>query len=52
VVSNFRDISTAVTELLRDLPQFQAATKAIENRAVFEIPDMLATILEKSASLN
>jgi hypothetical protein len=48
VVSNFRDIGTAVTELLRDLPRFQAAAKAIDNRAIFEIPDMLAKILEKS----
>lgn len=52
VVGNFRDISTAVTTLLRDLPRYQAAAKAIENRAVFEIPEMLETILEKSAAQN
>ena len=50
VVNNFRDISTAVTSLLRDLPRYQAAAKAIDNRAVFEIPEMLEAILEKSTS--
>jgi UDP-N-acetylglucosamine:LPS N-acetylglucosamine transferase len=46
VVSNFRDISGAVDELLRNLTRFQAAAKAIHNRAIFEIPDMLQKILE------
>lgn len=49
VVDHFRDISTAVLTLLRDLSRYQAAAKAIENRAVFEIPEMLETILERSA---
>jgi 1,2-diacylglycerol 3-beta-galactosyltransferase len=49
VVNNFRDISTAVTTLLRDLPRYQSAAKTIDNRAVFEIPEMLEAILEKSA---
>jgi UDP-N-acetylglucosamine:LPS N-acetylglucosamine transferase len=48
VVENFRGISDAATELLRDLPRYQAAARAIENRAVFEIPEMLATILERA----
>lgn len=45
VVNNFRDISSAVISLLRDLPRYQSAAKAIDNRAVFEIPEMLETIL-------
>ena len=49
VVSNFRDIAGAVDELLRNLPRFQNAAKAIHNRAIFEIPDMLEKILETSA---
>ncbi len=49
VVSNFRDIAGAVDELQRNLARFQAAAKAIENRAIFEIPDMLEKILETSA---
>jgi UDP-N-acetylglucosamine:LPS N-acetylglucosamine transferase len=45
VVPNFRGIRGAVENLLRDLPRYQAAVKQIHNRAVFEIPDMLAKIL-------
>jgi hypothetical protein len=45
VVPNFRGISGAVAELLRDLPVYQAAVKRIQNRAVFEIPDILEKIL-------
>lgn len=52
VVSNFRDIGDAVDELLRNLPRFQAAARAIHNRAIFEIPDMLAKFLETSAPAN
>ncbi|MEO5923956.1 MAG: glycosyltransferase [Bryobacteraceae bacterium] len=48
VVSNFRDIAGAVDELLRNLTRFQTAAKSIHNRAIFEIPDMLETILEMS----
>jgi hypothetical protein len=45
VVGNFRGIGGAVTEMLRDLPRYQAAVRQIRNRAVFEIPDMLMQIL-------
>jgi 1,2-diacylglycerol 3-beta-galactosyltransferase len=45
VLPNFRGIAGAVSELLRDLPRYQAAVKQIRNRAVFEIPDILAKIL-------
>ena len=45
VLPNFRGIGGAVEELLRDLPRYQAAVKQIHNRAVFEIPDILAKIL-------
>ena len=45
VLPNFRGIGGAVKELLRDLPRYQAAVKQIHNRAVFEIPDILAKIL-------
>ena len=49
VVSNFRDISAGVEELLRNLKSFQTAAKSIQNRAIFEIPDMLQRILETSS---
>jgi len=45
VLPNFRGIRGAVEELLRDLPRYQSAVKQIHNRAVFEIPDMLAKLL-------
>ena len=44
VVSNFRGIADAVTELQRNLPKFRAAAQAIHNRAIFEIPDILENI--------
>ena len=46
VLPNFRGIRGAVEDLLRELPRYQAAVRQIHNRAVFEIPDMLAKILE------
>ena len=44
VLPNFRGIRRAVEELMRDLPRYQGAVRQIHNRAVFEIPDMLAKI--------
>ena len=44
VVPNFRRIGEAVTELQRALPRYQAAARAIHNRAIFEIPDILEKI--------
>jgi UDP-N-acetylglucosamine:LPS N-acetylglucosamine transferase len=45
VVPNFRGVSAAVQQLLGDLARYQAAVRQIHNRAVFEIPDLLAKIL-------
>jgi hypothetical protein len=45
VLPNFREIRGAVAELLRELPRYQAAVKQIHNRAVFEIPEMLAKVV-------
>ncbi len=45
VVPNFRRVGDAVMELLRDLEKYKASVTQIENRAVFEIPDMLERIL-------
>src|SRR2546422_140251 len=49
VLPNFRGIAAAVAELLEpgNYARYRAAAEAQNNRAVFEIPDMLATILEK-----
>ncbi len=51
VLPNFRGIAAAVAELLDpgNYQRFRAATEAQHNRAVFEIPDILQTILEGSS---
>ncbi len=51
VVDNFRGIAGAVKELLGSLDSYRESVAKIENRAVFEIPDILATILDKRATL-
>jgi 1,2-diacylglycerol 3-beta-galactosyltransferase len=47
VLPNFRGIAEAVDQLLEPAAyaQFRAATAAVENRAVFEIPEILERIL-------
>ena len=45
VLPNFRGIGEAVEKMLRDLPRYRAAVAQIHNRAVFEIPEMLAKVL-------
>ena len=45
VVSNFRGIREAVTELLGSLDSYRASVAQIQNRAVFEIPEMFAKIV-------
>jgi UDP-N-acetylglucosamine:LPS N-acetylglucosamine transferase len=49
VLPNFRGIRVAVETLLGDLPRYQQAVKQIHNRAVFEIPQILETILSSQA---
>lgn len=50
VVPNFRRIGEAVRTLLApdNFARFRANAAAIDNRAVFEIPDILQTILSKA----
>ena len=45
VLPNFRDVAPAVEQMLANLDQFRASVKKIENRAVFEIPEILDGIL-------
>jgi UDP-N-acetylglucosamine:LPS N-acetylglucosamine transferase len=51
VLPNFRQIATAVGNLLEPTTYatMRARAAALENRAVFEIPDILESILAKSA---
>jgi len=45
VLKNFRGIDTAVKQMLGSLEQYRARVEKIENRAVFEIPEILERIL-------
>jgi hypothetical protein len=47
VLDNFRGIAAAVERLLGGLDAFRASVAQIENRAVFEIPEILSGILER-----
>ena len=51
VVRSFSGIEESVKELLASLDSYRESVARIENRAVFEIPEMLAEILEKNATL-
>ena len=51
VLPHFREIASAVNALLEPsaYARFRAATERLENRAVFEIPDILKRILAGQA---
>ena len=49
VVGSMCKLRPALTELLRRLDEFKANARRIDNRAVFEVPDILAAILEPVA---
>ena len=51
VVKGFGGIEQSVKELLVSLDSYRESVARIENRAVFEIPEMLAEILAKNATL-
>jgi UDP-N-acetylglucosamine:LPS N-acetylglucosamine transferase len=48
VLENFRGIAPAVHRMIENLDSYRAAVARIENRAVFEIPEILADVLRKS----
>ncbi len=48
VLQNFRGIREAAGKMIASLDQYRAAVEKIENRATFEIPDMLEAILESA----
>ncbi len=45
---SLRTLPAAVEEIMRHLPEYQARVRRIENRAVFEVPRILAQILEQA----
>lgn len=48
VISSIRELRVAVDQLLIDLPLFQQHVQKINNRAVFEVVETLATIMHNS----
>jgi len=50
VLKNFKEIAAAVAQLIEPsiLARYRANASALDNRAVFEIPEMLEKILEQS----
>jgi hypothetical protein len=49
VQRSFRDVAVGVAELCATLPAYQARVRALNNRAVFEVPQILARILREAA---
>ncbi len=50
VVPSVARLPAAADEMLRCLPQWHAATARLDNRAVFEVPQVLAHLLARSAA--
>ena len=48
VLDSFRPLRQAVAELGARLPELRANVRRIDNRAVFELPDILARILDEA----
>jgi hypothetical protein len=42
----------AVSQLLNRLDEFRASVRRVQNRALFEIPQMLADIMQQAASVS
>jgi hypothetical protein len=47
VLESFRGIAPAVHRMIENLESYRAAVARIENRAVFEIPEILEQVLTK-----
>ena len=49
VLRSMRDIAPAAEGMIRRLPEFQASVRRVHNRAVFEVPEILARLLQAAA---
>lgn len=49
VVRSVRELPAAVDALVRDLPALRRRVRAVDNRAVFEIPEILCGLLQHAA---
>ena len=50
VHTSLRTVRAAVTELLSDLPAYRSRVAAIDNRAVFEVPEILDSLMRSGAA--
>jgi len=50
VRTSLRSVRAAVTELLSDLPAYRSRVAAIDNRAVFEVPEILDSLMRSGAA--
>ncbi len=50
VLPSMRGIATGVDEMTSRLPEFQAGVARTHNRAVFEIPELFAQLLQRAAN--
>jgi hypothetical protein len=48
VIPSVARIGPAAAELIAHLPQFHAATARLDNRAVFEVPEVIASLLMRA----
>lgn len=48
VLPSMRPIAAAVAEMLARLPEFQAQVRTRHNRAIFEVPEILAALMAES----
>jgi 1,2-diacylglycerol 3-beta-galactosyltransferase len=51
VLRSFRSVERGVSQLLGQLDEFRASVRRIDNRALFEIQDILANILQEAARM-
>ncbi len=51
VVPSVARLAAAADEMIKDLPRWHAAAVRIDNRAVFEVPEVLSALLARAATL-
>jgi UDP-N-acetylglucosamine:LPS N-acetylglucosamine transferase len=49
VIRSLAEVGTAVAQMIERLPALHAATTRLDNRAVFELPEVFADLLSRSA---
>lgn len=50
VLASLRGIAAGVAELVGRLPEFQTRVRGLENRAIFEVPEIFATLMAQGAT--